>query len=107
MSMLLGESLRVLPPTAVTHTAATGTSTAATAIGGTGYYIFAVTKSAGDGVFVLWGTSTVAAASSSNGFPMSPGDKISFLVDGLTRTHFTVIRNGSTSEDFCHCKTGD
>lgn len=100
------EALRPLAPTALTKTTAATASTSAVAIGGTGFYMFGVEDSTSDGVYVLFGTSAVAAASSSNGLHLAAGEKIERYVDGVNVTHFRVIRK-TADEVFFHCKTGD
>lgn len=100
------EAQRPLAPTTVTKTAAVTASTSATAIGGTGFYMFGVEESTSDGVYVLFGTSAVAAASASNGLHIAAGEKIERYIDGTLVTHFRVIRK-TADEVFFHCKTGD
>jgi hypothetical protein len=106
MSGLLGESLKAYPWGAATKTTAATASTAAVAIGGTGFYIFGVEGSTSDGAFVIFGDSTVAAASASNGVHIAAGEKIERYVDGVRYTHFRVIRK-TADEVFFHVKTGD
>jgi hypothetical protein len=101
------EALKPYAPTTVTKTTITDTSSSAIAIGGTGYYMFGVEDSAGDGVFVLFGTSAVSAATSANGLHINCGEKIERWIDGTVVTHYRAIRKGATSEVFFHCKTGD
>src|SRR5688500_354412 len=100
------EALRALAPATITKTTAGAASTAAVAIGGTGFYLFGVEGSTSDGAFVLFGTSAVAAASASNGLHLAAGEKIERYVDGVNVTHFRVIRK-TADEVFFHAKTGD
>lgn len=106
MSRILGESLRAYPPTAVTKTTAATTSSAAVAIGGSGFYLFGCEASSNSGLFVLFGTSAVAAASSSNGLKLAPGDSIERYVPPSI-THYRVIRAGAADDVFFAAKTGD
>lgn len=100
------EALKPFAPTSITKTTAPVASTAAIAIGGTGFYLFGVEESTSDGVFVLFGTSAVAAASAANGLHIAAGEKIERYIDGVNVTHFRVIRK-TADEVFFHCKTGD
>jgi hypothetical protein len=100
------EAAKAYPPTTVTKTTAGAASTEAIAIGGTGFYMFGVEGSTSDGAFVRFGTSAVAAASSSNGLHIAAGEKIERYIDGVAVTHFRVIRK-TADEVFFHGKTGD
>ena len=79
---------RVLAPIAATNTAISGTSTAAVALGVQGF----VTMSAiGVDVYILFGGSDVAAATTSNAFAIPSGGTLNFYVGTPGRTHFRAI----------------
>jgi hypothetical protein len=99
------EALKAYPPVPTKNTAGAASS-AAIAIGGTGFYMFGVEDSTSDGVYVLFGTSAVAPASAANGLHLAAGEKIERYIDGVNVTHFRVIRK-TADEVFFHGKTGD
>jgi hypothetical protein len=102
---MTSEALRAYPPTALTKTTVTGTSSAAIAIGSAGFHLFGVESSANTGVYVLFGASDVAAASSANGLKLAPGDSLERYIP-TSVTHYRVIAVGS-NEVFYIGKTGD
>lgn len=78
----------VLAPTSATNTAISTTSTTAIAVGVRGF----ITLSAiGVDVYILFGESTVAAATTSNAFAIPAGSTINFYVGTPGRTHFRAI----------------
>lgn len=78
----------MLAPIAATNTAISTTSTAAVALGVMGF----VSMSAiGVDVYILFGSSTVSAATTSNAFAIPAGSTINFYVGTPGRTHFRAI----------------
>lgn len=78
----------MLPPTSATNTVTSSSSTAAVAIGGNGWYTFSVKTS---DVHILFGSSAVAAASTSNALYLPAGTVKDWYIPPDGTTHFRVI----------------
>jgi hypothetical protein len=89
----------LFPPTSSTSTATTsGVSTAAVDITGAvdsaGFYDFSIK---GADVHILFGKSTVAAATTSNGFYLSAGSRVSYWIDPTVARYFTAIATSAVA----------
>lgn len=81
---------RRMPPTSITKTSTSGTSTAAVAIGASGYFTFVAQT---EKCWIVFGTSTVAAADA-NDYPIPVDGKEEWFIPPRV-THFRVIATSS------------
>jgi hypothetical protein len=90
--------LSILAPTTTTSTATSVVSSAAIDVLGAamaGEFYFSVV---GADVYVIFGsTSALAAASSSNGFPLTAGSREPYMVDSNRRYMRVIAQSGSGS----------
>ena len=82
----------VLPPTSATNTATSSTSTAAIAIGSQGAFRFVAQTV---DCWILFGDSTVAAATTANALVIPAGTWMDFMCGYPNNTHFRVITAAS------------
>lgn len=98
MSGLTDDAAAHHPPTSVTKRTASAASSAAHAIGGVGFFVFAVgpatDPATNTGLYILFGGASVADVSAANGRHIAPNTEKRWLIpDGIT--HYKVIRSGS------------